>query len=99
MFIRLDASIVNEGGGESATTTLRYYRSTDNSISDNDTEAATDGVGRLDPDEVGSESYSFSPNGLDTDTYYYYACVDGVTGESDSTNNCSSVIEVDHGGA
>ena len=27
-------------------------------------------------------------------TYYYGACVDAVAGESDTTNNCSSSIEV-----
>ena len=27
-------------------------------------------------------------------TYYYGACVDGVTDESDTTNNCSESVQV-----
>ena len=27
-------------------------------------------------------------------TYYYGACVDAVTGESDTTNNCSGSVSV-----
>ena len=97
--ISLDATVLNQGPGSSSSTTLRYYRSTDNTISSNDTQVDTDSVSSLGPQDTSDESIAFSVNSaLDDNTYYYYACVDSVTDESNTNNNCSSLIEVDHGG-
>ena len=43
----LSATVGNGGDGSSAATTLRYYRSTDLTITTSDTSVGTDGVGRL----------------------------------------------------
>ena len=96
----LDATVSNDGDGESAATTLRYYQSTDATISSADTEVGTDAVGTL---AAGGTSPGGSPWGnfvvlyapSPAGTYYYGACVDAVTGESDTTNNCSASVTVE----
>ena len=98
MYIDLDAVVKNQGPGSSSSTTLRWYRSTDRTISNSDTQVATDNVSSLGPQDTSDESYNFSPASIDNNTFYYYGCVDSVTDESNSQNNCSGVIEVDHGG-
>ena len=89
----LSATVKNEGGERSGSTTLRYYRSTDSTISTSDAEVGTDGVGSLNSGSTSDESITLtapSTNG----TYYYGACVDSVTDESDSSNNCSSSVSI-----
>ena len=94
----LNATVRNQGSGRSAFTTLRYYQSTDPTITSNDTEVGTDYVSRLDASERGDTSVSLpAPSTLGT--YYYGACVDAVSDESDTTNNCSSAIAVSVGAA
>ena len=68
----LSVTVSNTGDGASAATTLRYYRSSDATI--------TTSVSLTAPSTAG--------------TYYYGACVDSVTGESDTTNNCSDSVTV-----
>ena len=84
------ATVINSGGAASPATTLRYYRSTDTTISSSDTEVGTDAVGGLDAHTTSSESISLTAP-LTPGTYYYNACVDAVAGESNTTNNCSFV--------
>ena len=85
----LNAGIRNDGNGPSATTTLRYYRSTDGTFSDNDTQVGTDDVDGLAADDTGSESIELVSQ--PSQGKYYIACVDAVTGESNTQNNCSSI--------
>ena len=96
----LNANVRNQGNGPSAyaSTTLRYYRSTDSTITTGDTEVGTDLVFRLDASESGDESISLTAPST-PGTYYYGACVDVVTGESDTTNNCSVAVTVTVGAA
>ena len=89
----LNATVRNQGNGPSAFTTLRYYRSTDSTVSASDTSAGTDSVFRLDASESGDESISLTAPST-PGTYYYGACVDSVSSESDTTNNCSSAVTV-----
>ena len=89
----LSATVRNAGEGASAATTLRYYRSTDVTIATSDTEVGTDAVTGL--AAAGSSDQSVDLTAPDTSgTYYYGACVDAVTDESDTTNNCSSSVQV-----
>ena len=96
----LYATVSNDGDGESAATTLRYYQSTDATISSADMEVGTNAVGTL---AAGGTSPGGSPWGnfvvlyapSPAGTYYYRACVDAVTGESDTTNNCSASVTVE----
>ena len=89
----LRATVRNQGNASSASTTLRYFRSTDATISTNDTEVGTDGVSSLSAGGTSAESISLNAPS-DAGTYYYGACVDAVTGESDTDNNCSSGVNV-----
>ena len=88
----LSATVRNQGNGASDSTTLRYYQSSDSTITTGDTEVGTDSVFRLEASASGAES--ISPTAPSTGTYYYGACVDSVSGESDTTNNCSSAVTV-----
>ena len=84
----LSATVRNQGNGLSASTTLRYYRSPDATISTSDTAVGTDAVDALTPAGTSDESISLTAPST-AGTYYYGACVDPVAGESDTENNCS----------
>ena len=90
----LSATVTNSGDAQAAATTLRYYRSTDATITSSDTQVGTDAVGGLGAGATSSESISLTAPST-AGTYYYGACVDAVTGESSTTNNCSSSVQVD----
>ena len=94
----LNAAVRNQGNGRSDSTTLRYYQSTDSTITTGDTAVGTDFVFRLDAAESGAESISVTAPSM-AGTYYYGACVDSVSDESDTTNNCSAAVTVTVGAA
>ena len=87
----LSATVRNQGVGRSASTTLRYYRSSDSAISTGDTEVGTDFVSRLPAGASGLESIRLTASSA-AGTYYYGACVEPVSGESDTGNNCSAGV-------
>ena len=89
----LSATVQNSGDGQASSTTLRYYRSTDATISSNDTEVGTDRVSVLGANRTGDESISLTAP-TSPGTYYYGVCVDSVTDESDTDNNCSTAVSV-----
>ena len=89
----LSATVRNAGDGESAATTLRFYRSTDGTITTSDTSVDTAAVGGLAAGAVSSESISLTAPST-AGTYYYGACVDAVTDESNTANNCSAAVTV-----
>ena len=89
----LSATVRNDGDGAAAATTVRYYRSTDAAITSSDTEEGTDAMRGLSAGATSPESISLTAPAT-AGTYYYGACVDAVTGESDTTNNCSSAVSV-----
>ncbi len=89
----LSATVRNQGNASAAATTLRYYRSSNTTISTDDVEVGTDAVNSLSAGGTSAESISLNAPS-DAGTYYYGACVDGVTGESNTDNNCSSGLNV-----
>ena len=89
----LRATVRNQGDARSGATTLRYYRSSNSTISSSDTEVGTDAVGALSASGTSAESISLTAPSS-AGTYYYGACVDRVSGESDTGNNCSSGVQV-----
>ena len=89
----LSATVRNDGDGTAAATTLRYYRSTDATITTSDREVGTGAVAELAPSGSGSQSVDLVAPSTQG-TYYYGACVDAVADESDRTNNCSPSVEV-----
>ena len=88
----LRVRVRNSGRGSSPSTTLRYFQSTDATISTDDTEVATDSIGGLSPSESSNESQSLTAP--TPGTYYFGACVDDVADESKTDNNCSSGVRV-----
>ena len=89
----LSATVRNQGNGLSTATTLRFYRSTDTTISSIDTEVGTDAVSALAAGGTSSSVLTLTAPST-AGTYYYGACVDPVSGESNSQNNCSSAVRV-----
>ena len=91
--IHISATVLNSGDGDAAATTLRYYRSSDATITTSDTQEGTSTVAAL--SDSGSSAQSVDlPAPSTPGTYYYGACVDAVPGESDATNNCSGSVKV-----
>ena len=90
----LSATVTNSGDGASASTTLRYYRSSDATITSSDTQVGTDAVGALAAAGTSDQSVDLTAPSS-AGTYYYGACVEAVTGESDTSNNCSASVRVD----
>ena len=90
----LSATVSNAGDAEAPATTLRYYRSTDATITTSDTAEGTDAVGVLAASGTSAQSISLIAPAT-AGAYYYGACVDAVTDESDTTNNCSASVQVD----
>ena len=92
-FFELNSIVRNRGDGPSEYTTLSYYRSTDSTITSTDTEVGTDWVSGLNASESSAEStLTYAPSS--TGTYYYGVCVGEVSGESDTTDNCSDADAV-----
>ncbi len=85
----LRAEVYNQGNAKSDSTNLRYYRSTDSTITTSDEFVGTDDVRSLDATGSTAESIGLTAPSS-PGTYYYGACVDAVAGESDTTNNCSA---------
>ena len=90
----LSATVTNAGDGAAATTTLRYHRSADATITISDAQVGTDAVDGLAASGTSAESIALTAPAT-SGTYYYGACVDAVQGESDTTNNCSAAVEVE----
>ncbi|MXX63016.1 MAG: hypothetical protein F4112_15915 [Holophagales bacterium] len=91
---RFAATVRNQGKGRSAATTLRYYRSRNSQIdTSSDTFLASDRIGGL--SGTATERHNVGLRAPRTPgTYYYGACVDSVSGESNRRNNCSEGVRV-----
>ena len=90
----LRATVRNRGTDRSASTTLRYYQSSDATITTNDTEVGIDSVSGLSASGTGSESIRLTIPSSRAGTYYYGACVASVSDESNTDNNCSDAVRV-----
>jgi hypothetical protein len=84
----ISATVRNQGNRSSASTTLRYYLSTDSTITTSDQQISTDPVGALSQNATSNESTSATAPGTAA-TYWIGACVDSVSGENNTGNNCS----------
>jgi len=87
------AVVANQGSGPAPSSILRYYRSTNDIISEFDTELGTAPVTTLGSDGTSSESIDLDAP-TTTGTYYIGACVDEVSGETNNLNNCSSGVAI-----
>ena len=89
----LSLGVRNQGNAESAGTTLRYYRSSDMTISTSDTEVGTESLGPLSASGTSNQSINLTAPSS-AGTYYFGACVEAVADESDTGNNCSTAVRV-----
>ena len=92
----LSATVRNQGTASASATTLRYYRSSNRTISWQDTQVGSDAVSALAASATSAESISLTAPS-DVGTYYYGACVERKSGES-AGNNCSTGVRVTVGG-
>ena len=87
----LSAVVRNGGNATADATQLRFYRSSNSAISTSDTQVGTASVRGLAASASSTESASLrAPS--NPGTYYYGACVDAVSGESATHNNCSTAV-------
>ena len=93
--IGITVGVRNDGDELSAATTLRFYQSSDSTITTSDTQVGTKTLDVLSAGESTSVSIADVTMPSTPGTYYYGACVDAVTGESDTTNNCGGSVPVE----
>ena len=89
----LTVTVLNQNSGASIATNLRFYWSSDDTISTDDTELKSGAVSEL----GASETSSHTANLIAADSvgdHYYGACADVVPQESDTANNCSAAVAV-----
>ena len=91
--ITLNVPVRNQGAGPADSSTLTVYRSTDSTISSDDVEEATVQVSALATSETSEQSVTLTAPST-PGTYVYGACIDPVSHESDTTNNCSEAVAV-----
>ena len=89
----LSATVRNRGSGGASATTLRYYSSSNATITTTDLPSGTDPVGALAASGTSVQSIMLTAR-LSEGPYFFGACVDAVEGELDTSNNCSSAILV-----
>ena len=89
----IDATVKNQGTGSSSDTTLRYFGSTNNVISTLDTSLGTNPVTALSPNAKSLQSLTTAILTVEG-TFWVGACVDSVSGESNTANQCSSGVRV-----
>ena len=87
--LTLLATVRNQGDSLATATMLHYYRSTDATISTQDTGVGTDAVDALAVAGTSAKLIRLTTPSSEG-TYYYGACVASVAGESNTNNNCSS---------
>ena len=90
----ISATVRNQGDATSTSTTLRYFRSANSTISTRDTEIGSDSVRSLGPGSSSAETIDLSAPSS-AGTYYYGVCVDSVNEEASTTNNCSPGVRVE----
>ena len=96
---QMEGTVWNGGKLASSETTLRYYLSTDETISPEDMEIDTAYVATLSGKGAHASrrraEMSKTLTAPDTPGVYYYGvCVDAVAGDADITNNCSQAVAI-----
>ena len=96
----LTATVLNQGDGDAqGFTNVRFYSSTDTTISTGDTEIGEWFISSLDASESQERSLNFLTAPTEGGTYHYGACVDPLPEETDKRNNCSDALTVIVGGS
>lgn len=82
----------NQGTASSNSSTVRYFLSSNSFISISDTELGSDNVNPL--TVLGVEADNLTTSVSQIGTYWVGACIDSVTNESNTNNNCSSGVQI-----
>jgi len=88
----LSVTVRNQGTGTSNAASLRYFSSTNSFISVSDTEIGTDNVISLAPNGTDDETELVSISQVGT--FWVGACVEAVNGETETSNQCSTGVQV-----
>ena len=91
--VALSVTVANLGSGDAPSATLVYYRSVDSTISSADSRVESTTVNALKANTTSPHSINVEVPNTPGD-YYYGACIGSVSGESDTTNNCSSGVKL-----
>ena len=91
--VRFHITLTNQGTNAAPATIIRYYRSLDATISTEDTELREVPVGGLGAGKSYT-TWALLPSPFAVGVFYYGACLDAVTSEFDTLNNCSDAIEI-----
>ena len=96
---QINTRVWNRGRIPSPQTTLRYYRSEDETLSLDDTEVASDTVPPLSgrgahPSRRRADLSKTLTAPETSGTHYYIVCVDATPGDTDTVNNCSQPIPI-----
>ena len=96
---QINTRVWNRGRIPSPQTTLRYYRSEDETLSLDDTEVATEPVSPLSgrgahPSRRRADLSKTLTAPETSGTHYYIVCVDATPGDTDTVNNCSQPIAI-----
>ena len=90
---RIDAVVRNQGKAASGATTIRFYRSVDETISAEDTQLKKSPVPSVAVDSTRNKwAQLTAPN--TQGVYYYGVCIGNVTDESNTGNNCSTAVKI-----
>ena len=89
----LSVTVRNDGDGDAPSTTLRFYRSADPTITTSGTEVGTSAVAPLAASASSEHSISLTAPTV-PGTYWYGACVKAVAEETDTADNCSASVQV-----
>ena len=96
---QINTRVWNRGRIPSPQTTLRYYRSEDETLSLDDTEVASEAVPPLSgrgahPSRRRADLSKTLTAPETSGTHYYIVCVDATPGDTDTINNCSQPIPI-----
>ena len=92
-------TVRNRGNATAAATTVRVYESSNSTISTSDTEIGDDPFRTLAAGQSRDLSYTVTLSSQASGTFYLGLCLDAVSGESDTQNNCSPGVRVTVGGS
>ena len=92
-FFLFSATVHNQGGAQAAATRLHVYRSTDPTVTRADTRVNSAQVRTIPASGTTDSAISLTAPSA-AGAYYYGACVDAVSGESNTENNCSTAVQV-----
>lgn len=85
----------NAGSAGAPATVVRFLQSADSIISTDDSELGMGEIPALAPsDEISFTVVMIFPDDIEAGVFYVGACLDPVSGESDTTNNCSPSIMI-----